>query len=39
MPSRIEEAMQVIVEAERKKQAAILESEGLCDNNSLYNVI
>lgn len=28
MPPRIEEAMQMQVEAERKKRAAILESEG-----------
>merc|ERR1711997_1444868 len=29
MPSRIKEAMQMQVEAERKKRAAILESEGV----------
>ena len=28
LPSRIQEAMQMQVEAERKKRAAILESEG-----------
>lgn len=28
LPSRVEEAMQMQVEAERKKRAAILESEG-----------
>ena len=29
MPARIQEAMQMQVEAERKKRAAILESEGV----------
>ena len=29
MPSRVQEAMQMQVEAERKKRAAILESEGI----------
>lgn len=29
MPARVQEAMQMQVEAERKKRAAILESEGL----------
>ena len=28
MPERVQEAMQMQVEAERKKRAAILESEG-----------
>ena len=28
LPSRVQEAMQMQVEAERKKRAAILESEG-----------
>jgi len=29
LPSRVQEAMQMQVEAERKKRAAILESEGV----------
>ena len=29
MPARVQEAMQMQVEAERKKRAAILESEGI----------
>ena len=29
LPNRVQEAMQMQVEAERKKRAAILESEGL----------
>lgn len=29
MPARVQEAMQMQVEAERKKRAAILESEGM----------
>jgi len=29
LPARVQEAMQMQVEAERKKRAAILESEGL----------
>ena len=29
MPSRVQDAMQMQVEAERKKRAAILESEGI----------
>jgi len=29
MPARVQEAMQMQVEAERKKRAAVLESEGL----------
>lgn len=29
LPSRVQEAMQMQVEAERKKRAAILESEGI----------
>ena len=29
LPARIQEAMQMQVEAERKKRAAILESEGM----------
>ena len=29
MPERVQEAMQMQVEAERKKRAAILESEGM----------
>lgn len=29
MPARVQEAMQMQVEAERKKRAAILESEGV----------
>ena len=31
LPARIQEAMQMQVEAERKKRAAILESEGMID--------
>ena len=35
MPERVQEAMQMQVEAERKKRAAILESEGeLCGTKS-----
>lgn len=37
MPSRIQEAMQMQVEAERKKRAAILESEG--ENTEMHNDI
>ena len=38
LPIRIQEAMQMQVEAERKKRASILESEGGQDTNLLnYN--
>ena len=30
VPSRVRDAMQMQVEAERKKRASILESEGMC---------
>lgn len=33
LPLRIQEAMQMQVEAERKKRASILESEGKCRRN------
>jgi len=40
LPSRVQEAMQMQVEAERKKRAAILESEGshLLWKNSILNI-